>query len=518
MRHADIRRQKSVDWNGWGWGMAQVLVWGVVFWHLSREWRSNPAYAFGFSVPVLALCLAWVRWGLGQVGSFSPRPVPRLEVGLACGLLWLGFLLREVDPFWRPVSYVLMTAATWVTWMGLRTLGGVGFARLMLFPLCFTWTALPWPSGVEDVLTSLLLRISTALTVDGLNAVGIAALQRGTVIELRQGVIGVTNACSGFQALQAGIMAALFMGDLHRLSWRRRLVLLLLAVAVVVVGNALRIWMLARIGAGQGLEAVEARHGMTGYFLSGLSFVCVSFLAWGLRVGSLAGGGVNRSWNWRTPDRCGWLVVGAVCVIPGVVSGWFAWRGATAEIQPKSLWVLDPSTIPAGWRVTSHPVPAEIIHILNCSEAEMWRVHPPISGEIQVFHFFWKPGIEVPSPAVGHTPDICMPRAGWELLMGPVSEAFRLRGREVFGAGYRFRQETAEMKVWQLVSRGGRLEKVSQTPRVFHLRWDRLSALWSGKRNRGQETLTLIQSGSNRPEMFQRVLDAMSGPSESGLP
>src|SRR5438132_11988051 len=70
----------------------------------------------------------------------------------------------------------------------------------------------------------------------------------GGAITLRTGVVGITEACTGMRSLQAGIMFGLAMGEWFLLGPGRRLLLLLIALALALCTNLIRtlvLWLQA---------------------------------------------------------------------------------------------------------------------------------------------------------------------------------------------------------------------------------------------------------------------------------
>ena len=59
------------------------------------------------------------------------------------------------------------------------------------------------------------------MTVQALHLFGIPALQNGNLIEVKTGLLGINEACSGIRSFQATLMVSLFLGELYQMSWRR---------------------------------------------------------------------------------------------------------------------------------------------------------------------------------------------------------------------------------------------------------------------------------------------------------
>jgi exosortase/archaeosortase family protein len=104
---------------------------------------------------------------------------------------------------------------------------------------------------------------------------------------LPNGFVGVDEACSGVKTLQAAIMVALFLGELLRLSTRRRLVLLLLGAGWVFACNVARAATLVMVAASRGLAALKDWHDGIGTAVLVLGMAGLVTIAW------LLGGGAD---------------------------------------------------------------------------------------------------------------------------------------------------------------------------------------------------------------------------------
>src|SRR5205809_605024 len=133
-----------------------------------------------------------------------------------------------------------------------------------LFPVLFFLTAVPWPPRFEQPITAGLMQAVAAATAGLLHWFGIPAQTAGGAITLRTGVVGITEACSGMRSLQAGIMFGLAMGEWFLLRPQRRIVLLLIAIALALCTNLVRTLVLSLQAEWNGLSAVEKLHDFTG--------------------------------------------------------------------------------------------------------------------------------------------------------------------------------------------------------------------------------------------------------------
>ena len=135
----------------------------------------------------------------------------------------------------------------------------------------------PCPSNSQ--LTRRLLHFVAAGVTGLANLLGIAALQRGNVIEIATGTVGIEAACSGVESLQAGFMAALFLGEFFALPVARRIVLVALGAAGAILANFLRVLWMVRYAARHGPQAALDWHGAAGLAATAALFSLLALLA-----------------------------------------------------------------------------------------------------------------------------------------------------------------------------------------------------------------------------------------------
>ena len=517
----------SRRWNGTAWFAAVAGGWFWLWWKLAGEWRLGENYRYGFSVPLLLAVLVWLR--LPDRSEPIPQPNPRpSRTPVFAGLLFifLAQLIRELDPLWRLIHWLTAAGATCLTLAWLDRLGGAALRRRMAFPLVFAWTALPWPMGIEVPLGNFLMRVVAAFATDALNLAGVAALQRGNLIEMKNGVLGVDTACSGIQSLQAGFMVTLFLGDFLGLSRNRRAGLVGIGIACALAGNFARTLTLAWIMGAHG-EAAETRlHDATGYAATTAIFGLIALAAWCLRPRGHRRDGPASAPSPRLAlgarGRAGLPVALLLLAAPFLAWGWFAIRGGALHIQAAPLWQVAARPPPPGWSARAEPIPPATLGMLMCtsSRSVAFRTDDTIPGEIT--HLFWKPGEFMPSLGYSHTPEICMLSAGWELKEGPIPVSFEVEGHPLPGALFRFLLDGRAIVVFHAVWHGGEARPPHPLPVALAGRVDRLQQLWEGRRNRGHETLTLalpaLPTEKATREAVARMLGAMVIPSSSPAP
>src|SRR5205085_7002087 len=230
----------------------------------AEYWRGNPNYSYGWIVPLLSLTYAARRLLLAQSENIarSILAVPIwviVFIGIVAGAIILGLefareqVLHPIIVIWT-IAFVPVTLTLLACWLA----GGRNLLRAELFPILFFLTAVPWPPRFEQPITAGLMQAVAAAATALLHWFGIPAHTAGGAITLRTGVVGITEACSGMRSLQAGIMFGLAMGEWFLLRPQRRIVLLLIAIALCT--NLIRTLVLSLQAEWNGLSAVEKIH------------------------------------------------------------------------------------------------------------------------------------------------------------------------------------------------------------------------------------------------------------------
>jgi exosortase len=120
---------------------------------------------------------------------------------------------------------------------------GTARTKAIAFPLLFLVFMLPIPLVLTERLHLLLREIATAATASVVPLLGITVFTEGTTLHLREGVLQVSDACSGFSTLYASCaVAALTAYSCNH--WRGRLLAIASAVPLAIGANILRIVLL----------------------------------------------------------------------------------------------------------------------------------------------------------------------------------------------------------------------------------------------------------------------------------
>ena len=383
-------------------------------------------------------------------------------------------------------------------------LGGAAWAGHFALPLGLILLAVPWPSGPEAQVIGALMRAVAGVTVALLNLCGIPALQHGNLIEIRAGMLGVDEACSGVRSLQATLMAAVALGELYRFPASRRLILLLASVGVAFVTNIGRAFLLAWNAAHSGLEAVNRWHDPAGFTVMTVCFL----LVWGIALV------LERNHREPVPTR----ITQPVHIIPrralAGFTGWFLvvlvatelwFSSSSANITNGSAWRFVWPQAGESRELKEIPIASRASEMLQFDEGRGMSWVDEQGKRWLAYHLRWNAG---PSRsrilARMHRPEHCLPSTGWQLVqerdtihvsMGDTTLPFRTQ---------RFTQGERNIHIWFCTAQDhGSVAEESA-------RWSSLQAVLRRERSLGQQVLEVALfspvSGAEADADFQREI------------
>ena len=221
-------------------------------------WRSG-TFTHAFLVPPIVLWLAWRRRGM--VAPLTPRSVPWLALPIAAlGAVWLFAdfaAINAVTQFTLVAMLVLLVPAV----LGWRV------TREMAFPLGFLFFCVP----VGEFLLPQLMDWTARFTVVALRLSGLPVYQEGLQFIIPSGQWSVVEACSGVRYLIASAMVGTLYAYLSYHSTRRRLGFIAFALALPLVANWARAYLIVMIGHLSGNTlAVGVDHLIYGWLFFGI--------------------------------------------------------------------------------------------------------------------------------------------------------------------------------------------------------------------------------------------------------
>ena len=198
-------------------------------------WGRTGTFAHGYIIfPVSA----WLVWRLRhRLAPLTPKPQPLALIPLAgCGLLWLAGHSAGVH---APEQYAFVAMVPCLVW----AVFGNDVTRRILYPLAFLFFAVP----AGDFLMPTLMDHTADFTVAALRLSGVPVFREGNYFTIPSGNWSVVEACSGLRYLIASITLGFLFAYLnYRGAWRRA-AFIAASVAVPIVANWLRAYMIVMI-------------------------------------------------------------------------------------------------------------------------------------------------------------------------------------------------------------------------------------------------------------------------------
>ena len=485
--------------------LAFGTIWFLACRNLAVHWSANPIYSYGWLVPVGAVFAAQRRW--------SSRPAPgrarRSGLWLAAGAAFLFFptwLFAQPNSDWSLMGWLLAGEAAWMTLGAMLYAGGFAWGRHFAFPIFFIFAAAPCPHFIEIPMTQGLMRVIAAVTVETLNACGIASVQHGNLIEVRSGLLGIAEACSGVRSLQAALAASLFLGELYRFKLLRRVGLLLLGLAVAVATNAGRTFFLAWSVSRAGTAAVERWHDPAGSFVLTICFAAIWAAAHFL--------GRHEA----MPRSASGVPAGQAMPI-GFLVGITLWF--TATIGATEAWFHDGGKAPKSqWSLTPPPdgteieIDSAVERQLGCDRttASTWREGD--GGRWLLYFFEWRPGpTQSRVLARIHRPEVCLAATGLRMTQDRGTIEVDAGGIALPFRAFTFDQGGRPLFVYYCLWQNRSERAARQLPFSASVHKASVQAVLWRERNLGQQVAELTASGYENAAQadagFRRVMPGL---------
>jgi exosortase A len=203
---------------------------------LVHTWRVDTSFSHGFLIVPMSLYLMW-----DKRQALAGAPVGPSWIGVAllvvAVLLWTIGTLVQVRVI-EQIGFVGVLQSLVPLVFGLRV------THLLLFPLAFLLFAVPMGKG----LVPPLMEITADLSVFFLRLTGVPVFRDGMLLHIPAGTYEVARACSGIKFLTAAVAIGVFYAYLTYSGLRKRITFVLVAVAVAILSNGVRAYLLVLIG------------------------------------------------------------------------------------------------------------------------------------------------------------------------------------------------------------------------------------------------------------------------------
>jgi exosortase A len=203
---------------------------------MAAVWSNSENFSHGWLIAPISVWLIWQQWPSIKSIRWRVCAWGLAALGL-CVAMWLAGELARVSVV-KSVAVVLMVPSA------VLLLAGWQVFKVIQFPLLFLLTMVPAGEG----LTPLLMEQTSTVLVWAVQATGIPIFREGMHFTLPTGRWSVVEACSGLRYVIAAAILALLFVHLNFQSWRRKVLFVIACLALSVVANWARAYMIVIIG------------------------------------------------------------------------------------------------------------------------------------------------------------------------------------------------------------------------------------------------------------------------------
>ena len=290
----------------WGLFLAAGFM-AFTAWDQSYWWRMKEDYSFGWLVPLFIAYLIYDRWPkvvaqarLANCGTAHPidgngwsaRLVPLVaSLSLIVGglLFLLGAFLRTMAGTTHlntltitlgmagtVLATIYFLAPTKAALPGSRVADRRRMVGLFLFPTVVWLLSAPMLTVIANNLNLFLMHQITSTVFFVFDRLGLPLEQRGNVLVLPTGSVGVAEACSGIRSLTGCLFAGSFLAAVFLQSRWKQAALVIASLLFAFLANLLRSIFLTSWAYGYGASSIEgAIHDISGYAVLGLTVVAL---------------------------------------------------------------------------------------------------------------------------------------------------------------------------------------------------------------------------------------------------
>jgi exosortase len=214
-------------------GIAFIVLFLLPLQLLFRDWWQDPDSGHGLLLGPVAI---WLAYRLGLTDTPVPRPIQgSILLTGAIALRFASGLAAEL--FTMRLSILAAMIGLIVYFQGWPQL------RRWWLPLLLLLLAIPLPAIITNTIALPLQLRASAMGATMLRWRHIPVALSGNIIQLPGHQLFVTEACSGLHSLTALVSLAVLAGGLWLESPPGRIIVVLLAIPIAIVLNAVRVFL-----------------------------------------------------------------------------------------------------------------------------------------------------------------------------------------------------------------------------------------------------------------------------------
>ena len=280
---------------------------GFTAWDQSYWWRLKEDYSFGWLVPLFVAYIIRVRWprlkallcpsavnahradgaGVSMLRIAPFFAILALGAGAtlflggafyraAAGATHLSTLALTLGMTGTVLSAIYLLAPTHSLSRDQQIRDRLSLLGVFLFPTLVWLLSAPMLSEIENGLNLFLMRHVTNVVFFVFDRLGLVLEQRGNVLLLPSGSVGVAEACSGIRSLTGCLFAGSFLAAVFLRSRWKQVALVLASLLFAFLANLLRSLFLTSWAYRHGSQSIEGTiHDVSGFSVLGLTVVAL---------------------------------------------------------------------------------------------------------------------------------------------------------------------------------------------------------------------------------------------------
>jgi exosortase D (VPLPA-CTERM-specific) len=406
---------------GVAWFALAIVSTLPLFWFgftgLASEW-AKPEFSHGPIIPLLSFYMF-----LREMKFVPPPAGPVTDRWPGVALIGLGLVVAVIGNLVQIDDLVFYALIIWIAGLVLTSFG---FRRGLFFwpSVLHLVFMLPLPTFLYWKINTALQLVSSEIGVVLVRLMGVPVFLEGNIIDLGIYKLQVAEACSGLRYLFPIMSFSYVFAILYRGPAWHKIVLLLSAVPIAVLMNSFRIGVIGVMVDRYGISHAE---GFLHFFEGWIIFISCIAILFGMAVAmqrfsgdkrrlgdaidmDFAGLGeqVRRVFT-LAPSRA---MITAALLTATLSAAWVLAPARAAEEVSRESFSLFPRDLD-GWAGSTMSLEPGIEAVLGADDyLSAYYRHPNEAEPVDFFLSFYRSQTE--GEAI-HSPEVCLPGAGWEV-------------------------------------------------------------------------------------------------------
>lgn len=385
--------------------------------NLFHRWEVEEEYNHGYFLPLMTLVFLWQLSPTLVRQSFQPTWHALTVAGLAL----LMFIVGELSAIYLLIhySFILVLFA-----LSLAVVGWAG-TRLTFAPIGILVFAIPIPYFLEATITSKLQLLSSKMGVTLIRLCHIPVFREGNLIDLGVFKLEVIEACSGLTYLYPLLGFGAICAYMYRTETWKRAVIVISTIPIAILLNSFRIGMIGFLVKFFGIEQAQGFvHDFEGF---AVFMACVAILFLEIWIMTFTGrdrrpfgevfGLIFESLEIGPQDQVRVRPVSKPLIAClGLIAATAALTASLAtrsEIKPERAFFSSfPQSI-GDWRGKTGSLDPEALKTLELTDYLLSDFVKANDAPINFYVAYYESQRKGASP---HSPTVCMPGGGWQIV------------------------------------------------------------------------------------------------------